>query len=156
MLDALRHFITLRRRAAPSSSAARPPHDEVQLAAAALLLELAYADGEFTVQERGYLEAALGRHFSLESSTVADLIALAERERRRSIDHFQFTRVIREQLDIGQRTLLAEVMWGVVLADGRVGDHEGYLLRKLGHLLDLAPGYLADAKRRATALPPPQ
>jgi len=156
MLDALRDFITQRLRAEPASSAARPPFDEVQLAAAALLLELAYADGEFTVQEREYLEAALGRHFGLESSTVADLIALAERERRKSIDHFQFTRVIREQLDVGQRTLLAEVMWGVVLADGRIGDHEGYLLRKLGHLLDLAPGYLADARRRAASSPPPE
>jgi uncharacterized tellurite resistance protein B-like protein len=153
MLDALRDFIT-RHRGAPSPSSETPaPHDEVQLAAAALLLELAYTDGEFTVQEREYLEAALGRHFAIEPATVADLIALAERERRKSIDHFQFTRVLREQLDIGQRTVLAEVMWGIVLADGRVGDHEGYLLRKLGHLLDLAPGYLADARRRAAAPP---
>lgn len=151
MLDALREFITQRRGAASPSSGAPVPQDEVQLAAAALLLELSYADGEFTAQEREYLQAALGRHFGLEAATVADLIALAERERRKSIDHFQFTRVIREQLDIGQRTVLAEVMWGIVLADGRVADHEGYLLRKLGHLLDLAPGYLADARRRAAS-----
>lgn len=69
MLDALRNFI-MRRRSAPSPSAASPsPRDEAQLAAAALLLEPAYADGD--------------------------------------------------QLDIGQRTLLAEVMGGVVLADPR-------------------------------------
>lgn len=152
MLDALRDFITQRRGAPSAASEAPVPQDEVQLAAAALLLELAYSDGEFTIQEREYLQAALGRHFSLQAATVAELIALAERERRKSIDHFQFTRVIREQLDVGQRTVLAEVMWGVVLADGRVGDHEGYLLRKLGHLLDLAPGYLADARRRAASL----
>ena len=153
MLDALRDFIRQRRGAAAPLPESRLPRDEVQLAAAALLLELANADGEFAPQELEYLEAALGRHFDLEASTVADLIALAERERRKSIDHFQFTRVIREQLDIGQRTVLAEVMWGIVLADGRVGDHEGYLMRKLGHLLDLAPGYLAAARRRAAELP---
>jgi len=153
MLDALRDFIRQRRGPAAPVPEARFPRDDIQLAAAALLLELAYADGEFAPQELEYLEAALGRHFDLEASTVADLIALAERERRTSIDHFQFTRVIREQLDIGQRTVLAEVMWGVVLADGRVGDHEGYLMRKLGHLLDLAPGYLADARRRAASSP---
>lgn len=153
MLDALRDFISQRRGAAPASAETPVPPDDVQLAAAALLLELAHADGEFAAQELEYLDAALGRHFDLEASTVAELIALAERERRKSIDHFQFTRVIREQLDLGQRTLLAEVMWGIVLADGRVGDHEGYLMRKLGHLLDLAPGYLADARRRAADLP---
>lgn len=153
MLEALRDFITQRRKAVAPLSEAPLPRDEVQLASAALLLELAYADGEFTSQELEYLEAALGRHFNLDTATVAELIALAERERRTSIDHFQFARVLREQLDIGQRTVLAEVMWGVVLADGRVGDHEGYLLRKFGHLLDLAPGYLADARRRATPRP---
>jgi uncharacterized tellurite resistance protein B-like protein len=153
MLDALRDFLSQRRHAQPGSAAHGPKHDEVQVAAAALLLELAYADGEFTAQEREYLEAALGRHFGLEAPTVHDLTVLAERERRKSIDHFQFTRILRDQLDIGQRTLLAEVMWGVVLADGRVGNHEGYLVRKLGHLLDLAPGYLADAKRRAASQP---
>jgi uncharacterized tellurite resistance protein B-like protein len=75
------------------------------------------------------------------------LLALAERERRRAVDHFRFTRVIRERLDLGQRMVLAEAMWGVALADGRVADDEAYLLRKLGNLLDLAPGYLAEARR---------
>jgi hypothetical protein len=28
-----------------------------------------------------------------------------------------------------------------------VADDEAYLLRKLGNLLDLAPGYLAEARR---------
>jgi uncharacterized tellurite resistance protein B-like protein len=149
MLDALRDFITQRRGGPAPTSATPASHNEVQLASAALLLELAHADGEFTDQEGEYLQAALGRHFGLDATTVAELMTLAERERSKSIDHFQFTRVIREQLDIGQRTVLAEVMWGVVLADGRVGDHEGYLVRKLGHLLDLAPGYLAAARRKA-------
>jgi uncharacterized tellurite resistance protein B-like protein len=155
MLDALRALLARGRpsdypvAAAPST----PGVDDVQLAAAALLLELSHADGEFSPQERVYLAGALARHFNLEPEVVTDLLGVAEAERQVSIDHFQFTRVIRERLDIGQRTLLAEVMWGVVLADGRVGDHEGYLMRKLGHLLDLAPGYLADARRRAAGPP---
>ena len=151
MLDALRQFIQQARGRGPAEPAPPSRYDDFQLAACALLLELAHADGEFSPQERAHIEAALGRHFSLEPEAVHELLALAEAERGKSIDHFQFTRVIRDQLDLGQRMVLAEVMWGVVLADGQIADHEGYLLRKLGHLLDLAPGYLSQAKQAAAS-----
>jgi len=51
--------------------------------------------------------------------------------------------------DLGQKMVLAEVMWGVVLADGEIATHEGWLLRKLAHLLELEPGYLAEARKAA-------
>lgn len=149
MLEALRQLIRQYRGTGTRADRGPVDQNELQLAACALLLELAEADGEFSVEERSHIEAALGRHFNLGSAEVHELIGLAEQERRRAIDHFQHTRVLREQLDLGQRVVLAEVMWGVVLADGRVGDHEGYLLRKLGSLLDLAPGYLASARKTA-------
>jgi uncharacterized tellurite resistance protein B-like protein len=157
MFEALRQFIQQTRGGLPAASSPAPRHDDSQLAACALLIELAQADGEFSPEERGHIEAAVGRHFGLEPAAVHELLVLAEAERNRSIDHFQFTRVIRDRFDLGQRMVLAEVMWGVVLADGKIGDHEGYLLRKLGHLLDLAPGYLATARHAAvSATSPPE
>ena len=45
--------------------------------------------------------------------------------------------------------VLAEVMWGLVLADGQVSEHEQYLARKISNLLDLAPAYLSSAKAAA-------
>jgi uncharacterized tellurite resistance protein B-like protein len=45
--------------------------------------------------------------------------------------------------------LLAEVMWQIILADGEVSDHEAWLARKLAHLLDLAPAYLSEARKKA-------
>lgn len=119
------------------------------MAAAALLLELAHADGEFSAQESEHIEQALGRHFGLDGPMVRELLELADSERRQSVDHFQFTRLISEQYDLGQKMVLAEVMWGVILADGTIGKHEAYLVRKLGNLLNLAPAYLAQARRAA-------
>lgn len=150
MLDTLRHFIRQRRSVEPSAAPSESPHDEIQLAASALLLELAYADGDFSAPERTHIESALGRHFNLDASGVQGLLLLADEERRRAIDQFQFTRLIKEHLDTGQRVVLAEVMWGVILADGRLEDREGVLLRKLANLLDVEPGYLTEARRRAT------
>jgi uncharacterized tellurite resistance protein B-like protein len=153
MLDAIRGFVTRNiLRPAPESggTAATPSAGNVQLAACALLLELAWADGEFSADERAHIESAIGRHFGLDDAVAQELIALAETERSRSIDHFQFTRLIAAEYDLGQKMVLAEVMWGVILADGRIADHEAYLARKLGNLLELEPAYLAQARRAAT------
>ena len=153
MLRTLKELIT-GQAAAPltSTPASRPP--EIQVAAAALLVQLAHADGEFSPAERAQVEAALVRHFNLDPATIAEIVSLAEHEQKQSIDDFRFTRVIREHFDVGQRMVLAEIMWGVALADGRVADQESHLFRKLGHVLDLQPGYLAEARRAAQPGPP--
>lgn len=151
MIETLRRFIRQRRSVEISAASTESPHDEIQLAATALLLDLAYADGEFSPPERAHIESALGRHFNLDVPSVQALLTLAEAERRRAVDHFHFTRMICEHLDVGQRVVLAEVMVGVILADGRVQDHESVMLRKLAGLLDVAPGYLAEARKRADA-----
>ncbi|MBA3258080.1 MAG: TerB family tellurite resistance protein [Gemmatimonadales bacterium] len=155
MLDSIRGFVTRKiLRPAPAAADPRAPATSgVQVAACALLLELAHADGEFSPEERAHIEGAVARHFGLDETTTRELLELADAERRESIDHFQFTRLIAEQYDLGQKLVLAEVMWGVILADGQIATHEGWLVRKLGHLLELEPGYLADAKRAAGGRP---
>ena len=151
MLDAIRGFVSRNiLHSEPEAPDPRTPTPSgVQVAACALLLELAHADGEFTEPERAHIESAVGRHFGLDQRTTEELLALADAERRESIDHFQFTRIIAEQYDLGQKMVLAEVMWGVILADGQIATHEGWLVRKLAHLLELEPGYLAEARRAA-------
>jgi uncharacterized tellurite resistance protein B-like protein len=154
MIERLRQFIRQRRSVELLAVPAESPHDEIQLAATALLLDLAYADGEFTPPERAHIESALGRHFNLDVPSVHALLTLAEQERGRAVDHFQFTRMITEHLDVGQRVVLAEVMYGVILSDGSVQDNESMLLRKLANLLDIAPGYLTEAGKRASLARP--
>ena len=119
------------------------------VAACALLLELAHADDHFTDAERTHIEAVMRRHFSLDEDTAQELIALAQMERAEAIDLYQFTRQIRENYDLGQKTLLAEIMWGVVMTDGEIAQHEAWMLRKIANLLDLKPGYLSEARKRA-------
>lgn len=148
MLDAIRSLFSSKSAEAKPRDAV-PEVDPVHLAACSLLLEVAYADGEFSPEERAHLEQVLERHFALPAESGQRLIALAETERRGSIDHFQFTRVLNERYDVGQKMVLAEVMWGLVLADGQIAEHEHYLTRKIANLLELEPGYLSAAKARA-------
>ena len=150
MLDAIRTFVNSRILSpAESPAPASPGPGGVQLAACALLLELAHADGSMSPSELTHIESAVQRHFGLDDVTARELIALAEAERRQSIDHYQFTRLIAARYDLGQKMVLAELMWGVILADGELATHETWLVRKLGHLLELEPGYLSEARRSA-------
>ena len=79
---------------------------------------------------------------------VAQRHGAGRRERAEAIDLYQFTKLIRDGYDLGQKTLLAEIMWGLILTDGEIAHHEAYMLRKIANLLDLKPGYLAEARKR--------
>jgi uncharacterized tellurite resistance protein B-like protein len=151
MLEPIRRFVADRLLGADRSVADTTPRgpSKVQLAACALLLELAHADGEFSAEEREHIQRTVVRHFGLDQETGADLIRLAEAEREQSLDHFQFTHLIANEYDLGQKMVLAEVMWGVILADGRLSDHETHLVRKFASLMRLEPAYLAQARRAA-------
>jgi uncharacterized tellurite resistance protein B-like protein len=152
MLDAIRRFVTARLVGpdAPAPGAAGSAwRSRAELAACALLLELAHADDEFSPAERQHIESTVQRHFGLDGATTAELLSLAEAERAQSLDHFQFTRLVAAEYDLAQRIRLAELMWGVILADGRLSDHETHLIRKMASLMQLKPVYLAQARRAA-------
>jgi uncharacterized tellurite resistance protein B-like protein len=126
-------------------------HEPLHIAACALLLELAHADDQFTLAERNHIHAVMMRHFALDYDTAQKLMELAEKQRREAVDIFQFANLVRSSYDIGQKTVLAEIMWGLILTDGEIARHESYILRKIANLLDLEPGYLSQARAAAVA-----
>lgn len=135
--------------APPSSTPEEARGEDLRLAACALLLELAYADDEFSDAERDHLRGAIRRQFGLDPARADELIELAERERAKAVDLWQFTNLIREHYSKAQLLVLAEVMWGLVYSDGELAEREDYLMRKISNLLDLEVGYLSQARRRA-------
>ena len=140
MLDSFRAFFE--RHPAPPDEGER-----IRVAACALLLEMAYADGTFSDSERAHIERALVESFALSEDRVQALIAAAEKERREAVDLHQFTSTLTKHYDEGQRYVLAELLWRVVLADGEVSRDEDMRLHKLSRLLDLRPGYLAGIRK---------
>lgn len=133
----------------PESEEEQPVREkDLRLAACALLLELAYADDEFTDDERVHLESAVRRQYGLDHNQAERLIRLAERERAEAVDLWQFTNLISEHYSVGQKMVLAEIMWGLVYADGNLERHEDYLMRKISNLLGLKAGYLAEARKK--------
>jgi uncharacterized tellurite resistance protein B-like protein len=147
MLDSIKSFFKSS-MSLPAQAEAHASRKDIRLAACALLVELAHADDEFTPEERQHLESAVQRQFGLEAAEAQRLLALAEQERRQAVDLWQFTNLIAENYSVGQKMVLAEIMWGLAHSDGKLAGREDYLMRKICNLLRLEPGYLAEARKR--------
>jgi uncharacterized tellurite resistance protein B-like protein len=147
MMESIRQFF-LANMAEPDSKEDEALPADLRLAACALLLELAYADDEFTEEEREHLGAAVRRQFGLDEEQAAELISLAEEQRDQAVDLWTFTNLVAEHYSLGQKMVLAEAMWGLVYSDGELASREDYLMRKISGLLRLEPGYLAEARKR--------
>ena len=146
MLDAIKSFFSdTMEPVSPEEEVAEP---DVRLAACALLIEIAHADDEFTDDEAQHLLSAVSRQYGLEATEAEQLLELAERERVNAVDLWQFTKLIKQNYSLGQKMVLVEVMWGLVYSDGELSSHEESLMRRVCHLLDLAPGYLSQVRKK--------
>ena len=125
---------------------AQSHHEPLRLATAAVLLDIAYADGQFTPSEDGDLVGYLKRAFNLDEPTARELVGAAEEIRRETIDHFALTNYIRRSTSLDDRIEIVKTMWRMVYSDGRLTDYERYLVRKLADLLGLEHHVMIDAK----------
>lgn len=119
---------------------------DVRRATCAVFLEMAMIDGEFTDAERARVLDAMQREHAVSAETAERLLETAEQERRHRIDLWQFTRLINEQYAHEDKLGLVKMLWRVVYTDGRLDQHEDYLVHKLSNLLNLTHKELIDAK----------
>jgi uncharacterized tellurite resistance protein B-like protein len=124
----------------------RQQHDPLRLATAAILLDIAYADGEFSPAEDGDVASFLTQKFALQNDDARELLEAAEEIRRKTVDHFALTHYVRKNASLTDRIEIVKTMWRLVYSDGALTDYEGYLVRKLADLLGLEHHVMIDAK----------
>jgi uncharacterized tellurite resistance protein B-like protein len=124
----------------------REQHDPLRLATAAVLLETAYADGEFTPAEGGNVVEFLTQRFGLSDDDVKELVEAADEIRKKTVDHFALTHYIRKNTPLAERIDIVKTMWRLVYSDGTLSGHENYLVRKLADLLGLEHHVMIEAK----------
>ncbi|HEY7112376.1 MAG TPA: TerB family tellurite resistance protein [Thermoanaerobaculia bacterium] len=144
MLDSFRDFVS--RHLGAAASPTESP-DRVRIAACALLLELAHADGDFSEEERARIARA-AREMGVAAAQVEETLRLAETERRDSVDLFQFTRRVTERFSREERLRLVEAVWGVVYSDGELTEAENRLARRIAELLGFQHPEVQAAKDR--------
>lgn len=136
-------------RGAPDDS----HHDEtpIQLATAALLIEMMRADAQTDAAEESALRRSLKQEFGLDETALDALIAEAEAEAKNAPGYFAFTHRINDAFSVEQKLRVMEYLWRIALADGRVDAHENHLMRKLADLIHIGHGDYHAAKERARA-----
>lgn len=130
-IEALRAFFSGR----SSGGTDVPRRDPVVVAACALLLEIAHADAAFGPEERERIVRHVHGEMGVPEAEIQEVLALAESERRDSVDLYHFTRVVAENLSREERLKLVEAIWGVVYADGSLSEVESHLARRIAELL---------------------
>jgi uncharacterized tellurite resistance protein B-like protein len=122
------------------------PEKSIQLAAAALMIELSRADYQQDPEEQRAIESALKRSFTLEDSQLQELIALAEEENRDATSLYQFTTLIKDNYNADQRYELVKLLWHVALADGEISKYEDHMIRRVADLIYLPHSQFIKAK----------
>jgi len=118
----------------------------VSIATCTLLLEMAHADSEFSQSEKDNIISILRTSFAMTENDAAELLNLADLERKESLDLWQFTNLINQSYSREEKVKVAETLWRVIYTDGKVDQHEEYLMRKLTFLLNLEHEDMIEAK----------
>lgn len=109
----------------------------LQLAAAALLVEVSAADFERHPDERRAVFDALTKVFELDEATVESLIEDADHLVHTATSLFEFTRVLNDHCSHQEKLYLLEQCWRVAFADGHLDKYEDHRIRRLSELLHI-------------------
>ncbi|RLC15233.1 MAG: hypothetical protein DRI24_11495 [Deltaproteobacteria bacterium] len=144
MLNSIRRFFGKTNQESDAGDE-KTEHD-IHVATCALLVELARIDENFTRAEMDAILSILKKKYGLAGEHADALIAEAEKELDNSVDLWQFASLINQNYSNDEKTEIIETLWQVVYVDGKMDQHEHYLMNKLKNLLRLSHNQLIDAK----------
>lgn len=131
-------------RAEPEESLSK----RLQLATAALFVEMTRMDHEIKDAEKARVGQLLQRKFSLDAAACERLLALAEEEARSAVDYYQFTALIHEHFDYPSKLRIVQYLWEIAYADGQLDKYEEHFVRRLADLLYIRHQDFIAAKHR--------
>ena len=122
---------------------------QVQLAAATLLIEVAWADHDISEEELAVVRSALLRQFDLEEQEIEEIIRESRRQQDESVGLHSFTRTLVESWDEKQRFDLLVTLWRLAYSDAGLDRFEEHTIRKISDLLYVNHSRFIESKRVA-------
>ena len=126
---------------------------QLQLACAALMIEVLYADHSVDQSELDTLRDVLQDSFDLSMDEAENLIQLADEERIEATDYYQFTSLINEFYTQQQKRELITRLWQMAYADNSIHKLEEHLVRRLADLLHVPHSAFMQSKHAAATQP---
>ena len=121
--------------------------EQLHMACAALLLEVAEADYVDDPAETEAILRALENELNLNRAEVSALLARAKSETEGATDLFPYTHLINQRCTREQKCAMLTAMWRVAFADGDLDKYEEHLIRRTTELLRLEHSDFIRAKQ---------
>ena len=112
--------------------------DDLHLATAALLVEVAVSDQNFDECEREQLKKLLASECQLNTEEIAQLINEAEKKSKSASSLFEFTHIINTHCDYTQKLSLVNSLWKVAYADNELDSYEEHIIRRIADLIHVS------------------
>ena len=122
----------------------------IQLAVASLMITTAKHDGIFDEIEKEEILKLLKNYFKLTDESLNHLFEVSVSMVDNASDIHQFTSKINSSLDDEEKLVIIEMLWKIIIADGRIDDYENALIRKLSGLLYINDFKVGEIKKRLT------
>jgi uncharacterized tellurite resistance protein B-like protein len=120
----------------------------LQIATAALLVEMMRADSEIKDDERKAVTKKLQSSFRLSEEEINAIIKFAEEEIQKATGYYEFTSLINKGLSQEQKVKIIEHLWEIAFSDSSVDKHEEHMVRKIASLIHVSHKDFIDAKLR--------
>ena len=124
--------------------------DATQLAVAWLMITTAKHDGIFDEIEKEEILKLLQNYYELTEESLINLFKISDSMVDNASDIHQFTSKINSSLDDQEKHAIIEMLWKIIIADGRIDDYENALVRKLSGLLYIDDFKVGEIKKRLT------
>ena len=124
--------------------------DAAQLAVASLMITTAKHDGIFDEIEKEEILKLLNNYYKLTDESLNNLYQESNSIVDNANDIHQFTSKINSSLDENEKLAIIEMLWRIIIADGRIDDYENALIRKLSGLLYIDDYKVGEIKKRLT------
>jgi len=124
---------------------------QLNLAVAALLVEMILQDGEVDTSEINEVKQLLTTQLGLSEIEANKLYQLAEEEKNQSTDYHQFTCLIAKHYTQRQKVELIESLWRVAFADKVLDKYEEHMVRKISDLIHVSHKDFIQARLRVEA-----
>lgn len=124
----------------------------LNLAAAALLIEMMLQDEKVSDNEENAVKKAIIEQLKLTVDEADELYALAHEEKNKATDYHQFTRLIANHYTQPQKIKLIEALWAVALADQVLNKYEEQMVRRICDLIHVSHKDFMQAKHRVERL----
>ena len=144
MINTIKEFFNKKTEEAGDNS-----HSVLNIATAALLIEVMTIDGNMDQEEMDSVKSNLSKILELSDDEIQELIDLSQEEVSDATSLYQFTKEINANFELQQKLDLMTALWQVALADDYLDKYEESILRKIADLIHLRHSEYIECKTKA-------